>query len=171
MAHTRAAPPQTASNAQTWTIWESLGGQFASVHPLPSFPSARAHGQHTPAAPGSAAHKHAHAPAPARAPAGPSRDCAQAPRAILNSEGFLHLFAKATDEGTLMHKFQFAGENGTCWSEWASLGGALTSMPNVLLDAEARPPPRRDPLARRARGRAACAGARAAGQALLHASS
>ena len=64
----------------------------------------------------------------------------QAPRAILNSEGFLHLFAKATDEGTLMHKFEFAGENGTCWSEWASLGGSLTSMPNVLLDAEVRSP-------------------------------
>ena len=58
------------------------------------------------------------------------------PKAILNSEGFIHVFAKSWGENTLMHKFQFAGENGTCWSEWASLGGALTSLPSPLLDCE-----------------------------------
>ena len=58
------------------------------------------------------------------------------PKAILNSEGFVHVFAKSWGDNTLMHKFQFAGENGTCWSDWASLGGALTSLPSPLLDCE-----------------------------------
>jgi len=58
------------------------------------------------------------------------------PVSILNSEGFLHIFAKNFADNSLMHKFQFANTNGTCWSEWASLGGSLTSIPSVLLDAE-----------------------------------
>merc|ERR1719149_374514 len=58
------------------------------------------------------------------------------PKAILNSEGFVHVFAKSWGDNTLMHKFQFAGENGTCWSDWASLGGALSSLPSPLLDCE-----------------------------------
>ena len=58
------------------------------------------------------------------------------PKAILNSEGFVHVFAKSLGDNTLMHKFQFAGENGTCWSDWASLGGSLTSLPSPLLDCE-----------------------------------
>jgi len=57
-------------------------------------------------------------------------------KGILNSEGFLHIFAKNFGDNALMHKFQFANTNGTCWSDWASLGGSLTSMPSVLLDAE-----------------------------------
>jgi len=58
------------------------------------------------------------------------------PKAILNSEGFIHVFAKSWGDNSLMHKFQFSGDNGTCWSEWASLGGALTSLPSPLLDCE-----------------------------------
>lgn len=49
----------------------------------------------------------------------------------------MHVFAKSFGDNSLMHKFQFASENGTCWSEWGSLGGSLTSLPSVLLDAEA----------------------------------
>merc|ERR1711998_666562 len=43
------------------------------------------------------------------------------PVAILNSEGFLHIFAKNFADNSLMHKFQFANTNGTCWSDWLPL--------------------------------------------------
>jgi len=58
------------------------------------------------------------------------------PVVAVNSEGYLHAFAKGED-GTLWHMHQTANEtSGSVWQDWTSLGGTLSSMPSVMLDAE-----------------------------------
>merc|ERR1711907_555164 len=58
------------------------------------------------------------------------------PEAVLNSEGYIHVFARGIDRA-VWHLAQLKKDaNNVTWSDWTSMGGIVTSSPAIMLDSE-----------------------------------
>merc|ERR1719231_2246280 len=53
------------------------------------------------------------------------------PEAVLNSEGYIHVFARGIDRA-VWHLAQLKKDaNNVTWSDWTSMGGIVTSSPAI----------------------------------------